>query len=62
MRVDLGGTGREVSRVDQPRGRHLEEIRIGEILGAVGENAFLDFGEKVDVLRGVQRNVFELRE
>ena len=50
----------DVHGVNQSGHRHLAETRIAEVIGTVGKHAFLDFGEQVDIRRGVQFYAFEI--
>ena len=46
---DAGGARRGVGRRDQRPDRHGDEVRVAEVLGAVGEDALLQLGHEVHV-------------
>ena len=59
-RVDFCGAFLQVVGGDQLRFRHLSEIRVAEVVGAIGEHALFDFRQQVNIARRVQRHALEV--
>ena len=53
---DFRRTASRIGVIGQLRHRHLDEIGIAEILGAIGKDAFLDLGNQMHIARRVVRN------
>ncbi|ABA53282.1 hypothetical protein BURPS1710b_A0298 [Burkholderia pseudomallei 1710b] len=58
--IHLGRALGDVRGVGQLRDGHLVEIRIAEVLRAIGEHALLDLGDQMHVLRRIERDAVEI--
>ena len=59
-RVDLAGSTRQIVRRSQLDDRHIGEVWITEVIGAVGKYPLLDFSKQMNVARRVQLDALEV--
>ena len=57
VRIDFRRPGTDVLVAHQFIDAIVDKVRIAKVLGAIGEYAFFHFGNEMNVLRGIMRDI-----